>query len=329
LFRALIFSLSDENVRCCAGRHHPNLAGATMSKLPRTLLFLGLLGGCASTPAPAAQESTTPPPSAAASVLAAPPPEPEAAPAEPAPVITPVDPATAPKAAPFAVSKSIEAIVAAKDRPEADRALDAGRHPGELLAFFGVKPGMKVAELFAGGGYTSELLARAVGKSGVVYGQNNHFILERFAEKPWSERLARPVMKHVVRVDRELDDPLPPEAKDLDAVFAVLIYHDTVWLGVDRDKMNQAVFAALKSGGTYAIVDHSGRVGSGTSETQSFHRIEESALRAEVERAGFKVAGEAMFLRNPADTRDWNDSPIAAAERRGTSDRFVLKFVKP
>ena len=93
---------------------------------------------------------------------------------------------------------------------------------------------MKVAELMAGGGYTTELLARAVGPKGMVYGQNNKLVLDRFAEKPWTERLAKPVMKNVVRVDRELDDPLPPKAKNLDAVFMVLFYHDTVWLGRPR-----------------------------------------------------------------------------------------------
>jgi predicted methyltransferase len=247
----------------------------------------------------------------------------------PTPAIKPVDPATAPQPQAIAVPKAVQAIVAAKDRTEADRGLDAGRHPGELLTFFGVKPGMKVAELFAGGGYTSELLARAVGKRGTVYAQNNKFILERFAAGPWAERLTRPSMKNVVRVDRELDDPLPPEAKNLDMVFSVLIYHDTFWLGTDRAKMNAAIFAALKPGGVYAVIDHSGRTGSGSSEVQTLHRIEESVVKADIESAGFTLAEEASFLRNPQDTRDWNDSPMAAQERRGTSDRFVLKFIKP
>jgi len=188
---------------------------------------------------------------------------------------------------------------------------------------------MKVAELGAGGGYTSELLARAVGPSGKVYGENSPFILKRFAEKPWTERLSKPVMKNVVRLDRPFDDPFPADVKDLDAVFIVLFYHDTVWQKVDREKMNAAVFRALKPGGVYAIVDHSGRVGTGTTETETFHRIEEPALKDEVTKAGFKLDAEASFLRNPADTRDWNDSPKAAGDRRGTSDRFVLKFVKP
>lgn len=221
------------------------------------------------------------------------------------------------------------AIVGAPDRDDADKKLDEGRHPAELLAFIGVKPGWRVAELGAGGGYTSELLARAVGPSGVVYGQNTPAILQRFAEKPWSERLAKPVMKNVVRADREFDDPLPKEAHDLDAVVIVLFYHDTVWQKVDRDKMNHAILAALKPGGEYVIVDHSARAGSGIADTQTLHRIDEPVVKDEVTRAGFKLVSEADFLRNPQDPRDWSTSPRVAGERRGTSDRFVLKFVKP
>lgn len=118
-------------------------------------------------------------------VTALPPPDP---PEPEAPAIPPVDPATAPKAVPVAVTAASQAVVAAKDRTDADRALDAGRHPGELLSFFGIKPGMKVAELFAAGGYTAELLARAVGKSGKVYAQNTKGLLEKFGEGPWVAR---------------------------------------------------------------------------------------------------------------------------------------------
>jgi len=221
------------------------------------------------------------------------------------------------------------AVVAAPDRSDADRALDAGRHPAQMLDFFGIRPGMRVAELGAGGGYTTELLARAVGPTGRVYGQNTKFVLERFAEKPWSERLAKPVNANVVRADREFDDPLPPDAKDLDAVLIVLIYHDTVWLGADRARMNAAVFAALKRGGIYGVIDHSARTGAGTDDVKTLHRIEERTVVAEVEKAGFRLDASADFLRNAGDPRDWNDSPTAAGERRGTSDRFVLKFRKP
>jgi predicted methyltransferase len=234
-----------------------------------------------------------------------------------------------PPSAPFDHLDTARAVIEAPDRSAEDRALDAGRRPAELLAFIGAKPGMRVAEIGAGYGYTTELLARAVAPNGVVYGQNNRFIRERFAEQPWTARLAKPVMRPVVRVDREFDAPLPPDATELDAVVNVLLYHDTVWMKTDRARMNRAIFAALRPGGIYVIVDHSGRPGSGLSEVETLHRIEEQVVRREIEAAGFTLVGDADFLRNPADTRDWNASPRTAGERRGTSDRFVLKFAKP
>lgn len=227
------------------------------------------------------------------------------------------------------VPDEIRAAVAASDRTDADRALDAGRHPAETLAFFGIGKGMRVAELGAGGGYTAELLARIVGPTGKVYGQNSPLILERYAAKPWADRLAWPVNGGIQRVDRDFDDPLPPEASDLDAVVLILFYHDTVWMDVDRARMNAAIFRALKPGGVFGIVDHSARAGSGLGDVKTLHRIEESVVVKEVEAAGFRLRAEATFLRNPNDTRDWNDSPREAAARRGTSDRFVLRFVKP
>jgi predicted methyltransferase len=225
--------------------------------------------------------------------------------------------------------REYQAIVDAPDRDPADKALDVGRHPAEVLAFFGIRSGWKVAEIGAAGGYTSELLARAVAPAGIVYGQNSKFILDRFAEKPWSERLTKPVMKAVVRVDRDFDSPLPPEVKDLDAVVNIMFYHDTAWQKVDREAMNRAIYAALKPGGIYGIVDHSAQAGAGLAHTETLHRIDEKTLRAEIEAAGFRLAAEASFLRNPSDTRDWSTSPRVVGEKRGTSDRFVLKFEKP
>jgi predicted methyltransferase len=221
------------------------------------------------------------------------------------------------------------AVVTAADRSPEDRALDAGRKPVELLAFLGVQPAWRIADLGAGGGYTTELLQRAVGSEGVVYGQNSKKLLDMFLEKPWSARLAKPVMKGVVRLDRDFDDPFPDGLRPLDAVTMVLFYHDTVWLGVNREAMNKAVFAALKPGGVFVIVDHSARPGDGVDVTNTFHRIEENVIKSEVQAAGFVLDGQADFLRNKDDTRDWNDSPRAAGERRGTSDRFVLRFRKP
>jgi predicted methyltransferase len=286
---------------------------------------LVLTGACSrTTPAPVPPALDLPVPSAAKQAT-------EEGAKCPKPAVTPAartQEGTRPQVVPFPVTPAAQSIADAADRLDADKKLDAGRHPAELLSFLDLKPGSHVAELAAGGGYTTELLARAVGPKGRVWGQNNAFIL-KFAEKPWSDRLARPAMANVTRVDRELEAPLPADAKSLDAVVCVLFYHDTVWLGADRDKMNRAVFDALKRGGEYVIVDHSAAPGRATADVKSLHRISELSVIHEVERAGFHHVTTADFLRNPADDRDWSDSPRDAGERRGTSDRFALKFVKP
>jgi predicted methyltransferase len=224
-----------------------------------------------------------------------------------------------------------QAIVDDPARPDNERALDAGRRPAEVLAFLDLKPGMKVADIGAGFGYTTFLLARAVGPEGRVYAQNPRFVRERFAEPSFSERLKTPAFANVVRVDQEFDQPLPADVKDLDLVINFIFYHDTYWMKVDNAAMNRAIFAALRPGGAYVIVDHSAKDGAGSSGAQTLHRVEESLVRKEVEAAGFRLDTSADFLRNPADPRDWNASPRAAEEagRRGQADRFILKFVKP
>jgi predicted methyltransferase len=188
---------------------------------------------------------------------------------------------------------------------------------------------MTVADLGAGGGYTTELLVRSVGPTGKVYGQNDPELLKKFLESRWAARLALPVNKGVIRSDRPFDAPLPPEAQGLDLVVIYIFYHDTVWIGVDRAKMNAAVFSALKPGGAYVIVDASAQDTHGITDVKTLHRIEQSVVENEVKAAGFTLASKAEFLRNAADTRDWSSSPGAAGERLGTEDRFVLKFVKP
>jgi len=227
------------------------------------------------------------------------------------------------------VPAAIKAAIAAPDRSDADRALDAGRKPGEVLAFFKLAPGEKIGEIFAGGGYTTELMARTVGEGGTIFSQNTKEAMDKFLRKPWTERAGKPAMKHVVGVERPADDPFPAEAKNLDAVITVLNYHDIVNMKADRAKMNKAVWDALKPGGVYGIVDSSAQDGSGTRDCDTLHRIDEAVVKQEVTAAGFKLDGESDVLRNPADKRDWSSSPKAAGARRGTSDRFVLRFVKP
>ena len=212
-----------------------------------------------------------------------------------------------------------QALLAAPDRSEADRATDKRRDPLDLLKFYDLRPGMTVADLGAIGGYNTELLARAVAPGGKVYAQNDRAYASRIAE-----RMKAPAMKNVIAVARNFDDPLPPEARNLDAVVFNFFYHDTVNMPVDRAKMNRAVFNALKKGGVYIVADHSARPGAGTADTKTLHRIEDATLRREVEAAGFQLAAEGLFLRNPQDPRTGPvfKSPIP-------NDEFVYKFVKP
>ena len=149
--------------------------------------------------------------------------------------------------------------------------------------------------------------------------------IRRTSAQALAERAKNPLLSNLHSTVRVFEDPVPPElAGRLDLVTLMFNYHDLGHMGVDRARMNAAVFAGLKSGGHYVIADHAGRVGTGISESGTLHRIEEAFLRQEVEAAGFKLAGTADFLRNPSDPRDKN-TPEPAQPK----DEFVLKFVKP
>jgi predicted methyltransferase len=228
-------------------------------------------------------------------------------------------PATAQDAVP-----DYQAIVAAQDRSDADRQTDLRREPAKMLAFTGVKPGMRVLDVDANAGYSTELLARAVGPSGVVYAQDSAEVIERFVKDKFDIRAQKPAMKNVVHVIRNFDDPVPPDVSGLDLVTFFFAYHDTTYMQVDRAEMNRKLFAALKPGGFLIIADHSARVGDGTSVGKTLHRIEESALRREIESAGFKLAAEGNFLRHPEDPRD-----AAVFRPQVPVDEFVHKYQKP
>lgn len=242
---------------------------------------------------------------------------------------------------------AIASMLASPDRSPADRINDGRRKPSETLAFIGVRPGMVALDVSAGRGYTTELIARSVGPGGKVYGQNPPPNPNRTppaqaegaaAPAPMpapgaapvaptlAERAASPAGRNIVVVQRPFEDPVPPEVADgkLDLVTLMFNYHDFGHLGVDRARMNQAIFKALKPGGWYVIADHSGRAGTGISESGTLHRVEEAFVRREVEAAGFRLLASGDFLRNPADPRDRN-TPQPPMPK----DEFVLKFVKP
>jgi predicted methyltransferase len=214
------------------------------------------------------------------------------------------------------------ALIAAPDRSAADRATDARRDPLKVLTFIGARPGMKVLDMGAGGGYSTELMARAVGPNGVVYGQNTPDFSER-AKAAFEARTKTPAGKPMVALSRPFDDPVPADVSNLDLVTFLFFYHDTTYMGVDRAKMNAKLFAALKPGGFLVIADHSAAPGTGATVGKSLHRIEESLLRSEVEAAGFKLVGEGDFWRHHEDTRDFTTQPPTKP-----ADEFVLKFQK-
>ncbi len=223
---------------------------------------------------------------------------------------------------PATLSKArIAEIVASPERSAADRNNDVRRKPEEVLAFIGLRPGMVALDLSSGGGYTTELLARSVGTAGRVYAQ-----VPRAASAGLTARVAKPQLANVTVVAQPFESPVPAEAASngLDLVTLMFNYHDLGHMGIDRERMNRAVFAALKPGGLFVVADHSGRPGTGISEAGTLHRIEEAFLKAEVERAGFRLAAVGDFLRNPNDPRD-RETPEPAQPQ----DEFVLKFVKP
>jgi predicted methyltransferase len=215
-------------------------------------------------------------------------------------------------------------VVSSGDRSDADRVLDQRRDPEKLLEFYGVRPGMRVLDMSAGRGYNAELLARVVGRGGRVYAQNSPTLLQAAAKAAFEERLKTPPMANVVHVVRDFEDPIPPDARNLDLVTFNFNYHDTAWLGTDRARMNRAVFEALKPGGVYIVADHSAKPGAGVSVAKSLHRIEERVVREEVQAAGFRLVASGDFLRNPADPRD-----VTVFKNPVRNDEFVLKFVKP
>jgi len=222
----------------------------------------------------------------------------------------------------WAQAPNYAALLAAPDRSDADRQADKRRDPLPFLVFAGVRPGMKVLDMGAGGGYSTELIARAVAPNGIVYGQNPPNLGEK-AKAAFEARLKTPAMKDVVADMRPFDDPIPPDVHDLDLITFLFYYHDTTYMSVDRAEMDRKMFAALKPGGFLVVADHAALPGQGTSVAHTLHRIEESTLRQELEGVGFSLVDEGNFWRNSNDTHDFpsfkTDMPV---------DNFVLKFEK-
>ena len=212
--------------------------------------------------------------------------------------------------------QDFRAILAERDRPENERAMDADRKPEQLLNFFNVKSGAKSADLMAGAGYYTALLALTVGAGGVVYSANP--VIRRQTR----ERFSTPRYANVKLLEGAMDKVALPADASLDFILIHLDYH--MIAAPARAEMNRKILAALKSGGVYGVVDHAAKEGAGEDDRKKLHRIDKQIVLKETSGAGFKFASEALILRNPADSHDQPSQKLY-----GKSDRFVLALRKP
>ncbi|HTI86631.1 MAG TPA: methyltransferase [Alphaproteobacteria bacterium] len=215
------------------------------------------------------------------------------------------------------------ALMADPGRSDADRTSDKRRDPVKLLAFTGARPGMTVLDMGAGGGYSSDIVARAVGPTGKVYAQNAPEFADRMKDR-LAQRNATVPAHNIVAVGRPFDDPVPPDVKNLDMITFFFFYHDTTYMPVDRAQMDKKMFDALKPGGSLVIADHAAKAGDGANVGKTLHRIEKATLIKEVEAAGFKLVDEGKFFAHPEDDHTENVN-----QRKVNVDEFVLRFEKP
>jgi len=223
----------------------------------------------------------------------------------------------------------VEQAVNAPERSAEDRARDASDKPVEVLTFFGVRPGMHVADIMSGGGYYAEILSRIVGPTGEVIAQNNQPYL-RYAGKEADKRFADGALKNVHRLNSELES-MGLGKNTLDIVLFVMSFHDAYWVGedwpkVDTDKFMKQLVAAVKPGGIVAVVDHVAAPGTPISAIDELHRIDPEFVKAEFKRYGFMFDGESDVLRNPADD---HTKLIFDQSVRHKTDRIVFRFKKP
>lgn len=224
------------------------------------------------------------------------------------------------------IKSVIAGAVADTTRPADARARDQARKPAEILIFSGIAEGDKIVEITPGGGYYTALLSRVVGDQGHVYAVDPERLFEFFPQgrDMFSDYIESDPRKNVSFSSQFLDDIKIPG--EVDQIWMVLYYHDTIWTGEDRVAMNRAFYDMLKPGGVYFLVDHHGLPGAGDGITRELHRMDAATAKVEIEDAGFTLDAISDVLSNPSDPRD--DS-VFGEERRGKTDRFVWRYVKP
>ncbi|WP_447757146.1 class I SAM-dependent methyltransferase [Sphingopyxis fribergensis] len=232
-----------------------------------------------------------------------------------------------PLAAKESAAPDYKAALADPARPAADRERDAVRKPAELLAFAQIAPGEQVGDFVMGGGYVTRLLAAAVGPAGRVFAfQPAEFIA--FKKQYGDDQAA--IDAAYANVDAVAGSfAAPAFATPLDTIITVQNFHDLYlkpFPAETGDKASAALFAALKPGGTLVVVDHSAADGSGTTLSDSLHRIDKAAVVAVLTKAGFTLEAESDLYKRTDDPRTAN---VFDKEIRGKTDQFALRFRKP
>lgn len=225
---------------------------------------------------------------------------------------------------------AVEVAMQVEGRSKADKERDARSRPDVTLEMLGVKAGDHVFDVFAGGGYYSELLARIVGKEGRVYLHNNN-AYRAFVGEALKKRMENNTLAQMVQHDREVDD-LGMKAGSLDAAMIIMSFHDLFfddsengWPQINRDKFIGQIHLGLKLGGRFMIVDHNAKAGTKDSVAKSLHRIEKAYAIEVIESYGFALKGESNVLANPEDD---HSKSVFDKDMRGKTDRFILVFEK-
>jgi predicted methyltransferase len=222
---------------------------------------------------------------------------------------------------PVAIAKAVNDPGRAEDAK-----VDARRHGAELVAFAGVKPGDKVLELVPGSGYFTRIFSKVVGPKGSVSVAVPAEIEKKYPDVDKMRALAKdyPNVDVLLQPAAALRVTAP-----VDVVFTSQNYHDyaTPLMGpTDPAVLDKAVFAALKPGGTFVVIDHVAEAGSGLRDNDTLHRIDPAFVKKQVEAAGFEYVGESDVLRNPNDD---HKKIVFDDSIRGHTDQFVYKFRKP
>ncbi|TMO84368.1 class I SAM-dependent methyltransferase [Pseudoalteromonas spongiae] len=238
---------------------------------------------------------------------------------------------------PLSLSK-LQTLLTEPSRSTEDKQHDANRKPAQIMRFVGVASGQSILDIYAGGGWYSELFAHAVGEHGKVYAHNDA-LTWRFGKKEMLARSKRQILKNIMRFDQVAIKDIPLPSSSIDIAFMGINYHDLFFTHryrngelqimrdevVDYRKAFSHIKNLLKPAGVLIIIDHHAKAGSGYDAANHLHRIDANIVKYQLQSLGFVLKEEAFYLKNPNDDLEQS---VFAEGIRGKTSRFILKFGK-